>query len=50
MNNESEKNMVSITYPAPGAFRLELDGRLLIAHSPARPALFLGRGNEDIQM
>ena len=42
--------MVSITYPAPGAFRLELDGRLLIAHSPARPALFLGRGNEDIRM
>ena len=50
MNNGSEKNMVSITYPAPGAFRLELDGRLLIDHSPESPALFLGRGREDIQM
>ena len=35
---------------ADNCFRLCLDGRELIVHTPERPALFLGKGEETIRM
>ena len=42
--------MLQLTFPEEGSFVLSVDGRKLIAHSAAKPALFLGRGCEEIRM
>ena len=42
--------MFHISYPEPGALELRADDRLLLRHSESSPALFLGRGREEIQM
>ena len=42
--------MLQLTFPEEGSFVLSVDGRELIAHSAAKPALFLGRGCEEIRM
>ena len=42
--------MFEIKSPESGAFDLYVDGKLLIRHSDAAPALFLGRGCENIRM
>ena len=42
--------MFQFDYPAEGSFTLTLDGRVILRHSGEEPALFLGRGREDIRM
>lgn len=42
--------MIEWTRCAEGGFALMLDGKCLLRHSPDSPALFLGRGREQIQM
>ena len=45
-----EEYMFRITYPEQGSFEIRGGDRLLLRHSPDRPALFLGRGREEISM
>ena len=42
--------MYNLDIRPDGSFALSLDGKLLIRHSRACPALFLGRGKEKIHM
>ncbi len=42
--------MFRLTYPENGAFEIWAGDRLLLRHSAEKPALFLGRGREDIRM
>ena len=42
--------MLEQTLGADGGLELRLDGKLLLRHTEERPALFLGRGREDIRM
>ncbi len=42
--------MFVFDYPEPGTLELRAGERLLLRHSEKSPALFLGRGREEIQM
>ena len=42
--------MFQLSYPEPGTLELRAGDRLLLRHSEASPAIFLGCGREDIHM
>ena len=42
--------MFRLTCPEKGTFEIYADDRLLLRHSAEQPALFLGRGREEIKM
>ena len=42
--------MFELQVPSPGSVALVGNGKLLFSHTPDAPALFLGRGQETIQM
>ncbi len=42
--------MFELRSSCPGQTKLFMDGKLLLCHSASQPALFLGRGREEIRM